>query len=138
MYMRMWMINPKMMCTKHLLGEHVELHMFVGTLKIGKNVNGYLENNLLEPFSIPTRHFLLVQEIENRGFKHNSPLEWKDEYLNHLTLKQKLHKVNVEQSLGDLVSRCPQCCSLFVKEVGDYKSSQKEYDKRKVVVSSSG
>ena len=25
--MRMWMVNPKMMCNKHLLGEHVELHL---------------------------------------------------------------------------------------------------------------
>ena len=23
--MRMWMVNPKIMCRKHLLGEHVEL-----------------------------------------------------------------------------------------------------------------
>ena len=24
--MRMWMVNPKMLCDQHLLGEHFELH----------------------------------------------------------------------------------------------------------------
>ena len=26
--MRMWMVNPRIMCRQHLLGEHVEIHMF--------------------------------------------------------------------------------------------------------------
>jgi len=28
--MRMWMLNPKALCRKHLMGEHVEIHMLVG------------------------------------------------------------------------------------------------------------
>jgi hypothetical protein len=28
----MWMVDPRLVCSKHLLGEHVELHMFVGCL----------------------------------------------------------------------------------------------------------
>ena len=27
--MRMWMIEPKGLCDKHLLGEHGELHKFI-------------------------------------------------------------------------------------------------------------
>jgi hypothetical protein len=30
--MRMWMVPPKVMCRKHLLGEHVEIHMLAGSL----------------------------------------------------------------------------------------------------------
>lgn len=33
--MRMWLVPPSHMCRKHLLGEHVELHMLLGTLKKG-------------------------------------------------------------------------------------------------------
>ena len=31
--MRQWMVDPRLLCRKHLLGEHVENHMFIGTLK---------------------------------------------------------------------------------------------------------
>jgi Pyrimidine dimer DNA glycosylase len=30
--MRMWLVDPRLMCSQHLLGEHVELHMLVGSL----------------------------------------------------------------------------------------------------------
>ena len=46
--MRMWMIDPKMLCKKHLLGEHVELHMFVGTINKNKKLDGYKKNGLVE------------------------------------------------------------------------------------------
>ena len=31
----MWKVNPKFLCVRHLLGEHKELHMLVGTLNKG-------------------------------------------------------------------------------------------------------
>ena len=46
--MRMWMVDPRIMCRQHLLGEHVEIHMFVGAISRGKSVKGYLEKGLLE------------------------------------------------------------------------------------------
>ena len=45
--MRMWMVDPKIMCRKHLLGEHVEHHMFVGTINKRISIVGYLRDNLL-------------------------------------------------------------------------------------------
>ena len=30
--MRMWNVDVTKMCNKHLLGEHVEMHMFVGII----------------------------------------------------------------------------------------------------------
>lgn len=38
--MRMWMLPPETMCRKHLLGEHVELHMLLGSLRRGKTLTG--------------------------------------------------------------------------------------------------
>ncbi len=46
--MRMWNVLPEYLCRKHLLGEHVEMHMFVGTIKRGVSLNGYIKNKLVE------------------------------------------------------------------------------------------
>lgn len=72
--MRMWMVDPRHMCDKHLLGEHVELHMFVGAMNKGTSMKGFLDNNLLEPGSLYARHELLVGEMLARGMRHQSPL----------------------------------------------------------------
>ena len=45
--MRQWMCDPRFMCNKHLFGEHVEHHMFIGTLERKKSINGYIRNDLL-------------------------------------------------------------------------------------------
>ena len=102
--MRMWMINPKIMCRNHLLGEHVECHMFVGTIKRGKNVSGYLQKGLLEIHNIKSRHDALAEEMKKRGYKHNSPIEF--------VYKQKLGKINLRQNVVQLHSRCKECRKL--------------------------
>ena len=33
--MRMWLVNPALLCRQHLLGEHVEMHMFAGHILEG-------------------------------------------------------------------------------------------------------
>jgi len=50
--MRMWMLPPETMCRKHLLGEHVELHMLLGSLRRGKNIDGFLAGKLVDPRSL--------------------------------------------------------------------------------------
>jgi hypothetical protein len=71
--MRMWMIDPKYMCRKHLLGEHVEIHMIIGAIKKNKNLQGFFDKKLIEINSIITRHDELVFEMIKRGYNHNSP-----------------------------------------------------------------
>ena len=46
--MRMWNVNPKTLCRKHLLGEHLEIHMFVGSINKKISMKGYLEKGFLE------------------------------------------------------------------------------------------
>ena len=72
--MRMWMVDPKKMCRKHLLGEHVEIHMMAGTLLKGRSIDGFLERGLLEPQSARKRHDALAAEMQARGYNHASPL----------------------------------------------------------------
>lgn len=110
--MRMWMTKPSGMCDKHLLGEHVELHMFLGSMRRGTSMRGFLDNNMLEPLSIYYRHAEIAREMEARGMKHKSPMT-KDEAdkgvgmlvdgdrlwttIDHVAAREELHR------------RCPQC-----------------------------
>lgn len=99
--MRMWMVPPQIMCRQHLLGEHVELHMFVGSIKKGTSLNGYIKNGLVETHNIKSRHKKLVREMKSRGMKHSSPLKYKDVL--------HLGKVKKKKSRKALTSRCPEC-----------------------------
>lgn len=101
--MRMWNIDPKKMCRRHLLGEHVEMHMFVGVLNKNRSIKGYLEKNLVEVHNIRKRHDELVIEMKRRGYNHKSDLP---EYNN--TVSGKVNKVFNTQ---DLKSRCSECFS---------------------------
>ena len=76
--MRIWDIEPQLLCRKHLLGEHRELHGLWNILTQGKK--GYRnhpetkrwEGKLLALYK---RHEDLVIELNNRGYQHNSPLD---------------------------------------------------------------
>lgn len=106
--MRMWMTPTNKMCDKHLLGEHVEIHMFVGTIKKGISIDGYIKNDLLEPKSIYKKHEEIVKEMKNRGFNHKSPLPKIS--FSSKTIKGHLnHKVNKKKSYTDLLKRCKNC-----------------------------
>ncbi len=101
--MRQWLVDPKMLCRKHLLGEHVEHHMFVGTIKKGISVNGYLRDGLLEPETLQHRHNEIVVEMERRGYNHKSPLENVD--ISHLSKG----KISIDRNIRDLMNRCEEC-----------------------------
>lgn len=105
--MRMWMVDPKIMCRKHLLGEHVEHHMFVGTINRRISIDGYIGGNLLEPTQLLIRHYHLAEEMLRRGYQHKSELLEVD--LSHLGEKQLLTVVDRESSLTELLRRCPDC-----------------------------
>lgn len=108
--MRMWMVDPKILCRQHLFGEHLECHMFLGTLKKGNSIKGYLRNNLLEPKSLLTRHNQLVNEILKRGYNHHSPMEEQEsEYLDHLSKEELNTKIDVSKAFSELLSRCERC-----------------------------
>ena len=100
--MRMWMIDPKLMCNQHLLGEHVELHMFVGTIRMGKKLGGYVRNKLVEVQNIKTRHEELVREMVARGMKHKSQLHFEWEGSN-------VGEVNIESNEVEIGQRCAEC-----------------------------
>jgi hypothetical protein len=97
----MWMVDPKIMCLKHLLGEHVELHMLVGTIRQGKSLSGYARNGLVETSKIADRHRALVIEMTARGIRHRSTLRYTD--------KLNIGKVDRTAAKKELLRRCPAC-----------------------------
>jgi Pyrimidine dimer DNA glycosylase len=66
--MRMWCINPRLLCDKHLLGEHGEIHKhrhnFVKRHSIAGRVYPVAQ---IEPLSMADRHEVLAQEMANIG-----------------------------------------------------------------------
>ena len=75
--MRIWDLPPSRLCRKHLLGEHRELHALY--VVISQNKKGYSRHpeTLRWVGKLPAlkkRHEELVNEMEKRGYKHNSPL----------------------------------------------------------------
>lgn len=99
--MRMWMVPPSIMCNKHLLGEHVELHMLVGAINKNKSLKGFIEKGLVETHNIEVRHEELVEEMRKRNYRHNSPLP-------KFTTTTKGF-VNKEENKKELARRCEKC-----------------------------
>lgn len=89
------------MCRKHLLGEHVECHMFVGALNKNKSIEGYISKGLLEIHSLEKRHDELAREMEKRGMVHKSPLP-KYKYMVRGVISK-------EANLVELSRRCSGC-----------------------------
>lgn len=115
----MWMVDPEIMCRKHLLGEHVEIHMFIGSIKRSIKMAGYLNNGLLEPGSLYARHDILVEEMLNRGMNHKSPLPGPAvDIVNAFTVEEYIKKVDSKKSLKNLLRRCPECRSKFRYKYG--------------------
>lgn len=102
--MRMWMVDPRVMCDQHLLGEHVELHMLVGTLLRKRSVAGFVVNKLIEVHNVRSRHAELVEEMTRRGMKHRSPLP--------SFRARRLGKVDPHVNLQELAHRCNNCKAL--------------------------
>lgn len=96
------MVDPKVMCRKHLLGEHVECHMLLGSLKKGTSIDGFLKKELVDPSRLDERHSELAEEMERRGFNHKSPLDSSG-------LKKVSCNIDKDKSFGDLMERCEEC-----------------------------
>lgn len=97
--MRMWCVPTAGMCRQHLLGEHNELHMLVGSINRGKNL-GKLLDGCVDTTRIKARHEEIVAEMLQRGYKHTSVLpDFVDPHLGRVQ----------EDSHALLISRCKEC-----------------------------
>jgi len=113
--MRMWMIDPKLLCQKHLLGEHGEIHKhrhnFVKQHSITKRVSPVVQ---IEPNAMETRHDVLAKEILRRGMNHQSPFVQPS--VAYLPVAEQLAVVDTQNSLRDLSNRCLECAKRIRNE----------------------
>lgn len=76
--MRIWDVEPRLLCRQHLLGEHRELHGLWNVYVL--NRSGYRRHPETRRWSgklaaLYARHERLVEEMELRGYRHGSPLD---------------------------------------------------------------
>lgn len=111
----MWLVNPKAMCRRHLLGEHVEMHMFVGALNKGTRIDRYVAENMVEFEQIRSRHDQLAREMEARGYNHESPLP-NIMSAGQVSPEQRQVKIDRAASAAELARRCPECRRMATTE----------------------
>ena len=76
--MRIWDVDPALLCRSHLLGEHRELHGLWNILV--HNKRGYSQHPETKRWvgkqaALFRRHEQLVAEMSRRGYGHSSPLD---------------------------------------------------------------
>lgn len=116
--MRMWLCDPRILCQKHLCGEHLEMHMFLDTVKRKKKFDGYLTGNLFEPLMLYQRHADLAQEMLNRNYNHKSPIyEHECACVQDLPIEKKYWEIDRQAALRTLLDRCPECRKRFLRYI---------------------
>ena len=115
--MRMWGVNPKYLCDRHLLGEHGEMHKHLPSFFKGYKVERRFTPIIQIQFiGYEERHDSLAEEMLRRGMRHNSPLpelpDFKRLYPEYYHLK-----VDIDFNVIDLNSRCSQSKEIIEWEV---------------------
>ena len=95
----MWMVDPAFMCSKHLCGEHGEIHKHRHNFVKGHSIAG--RKGQIEPEAMKRRHDELVMFLKN----HKSPYEQPD--LSEYNLDG--FTVDIDESLDELRKRCSEC-----------------------------
>jgi len=103
--MRMWMIKPELMCMKHIVGEHGEIHKHLHNFVKKHSISGRVKasNVQIEPSSMKKRHDELAKYLKN----HKSP--YFQPNLSYLSPNERYAVVDQSQSIQDLINRCPDC-----------------------------
>ena len=110
--MRMWMIDPKLLCRKHLLGEHNEIHKHKHSFEKGHSIKGRISPIVqIQPSAMQSRHDELAMEMVARNMNHKSPYIMPT--LDYLSEDEKNIKVDIDYNINDLKNRCPECKSIL-------------------------
>lgn len=109
----MWMVDPRLLCQRHLLLEHCHIHLFVSSVRKGHNIRRYLLKSLIDPSSIYRRHEELEDEIISRGGKLDSPLSEVECYAYSKWYGSVT--INIGRSMSDLSCTCLDCQSRIGK-----------------------
>lgn len=94
--MRIWDLDPSLLCRQHLLGEHRELHGLWNILM--HNKRGYRQHPETKrwvdrQWALRQRHEALSVEIMRRGFQHHSPLPFLPSFIAQVVQDQFVHTI---------------------------------------------
>jgi len=108
--MRIWDIPVKLLCRKHLLGEHNECHSIFNI--ITKGLNGFASHPEVmrwrgKLLSLYMRHAQQVLEMQGRGYNHKSPLDLA--LVTDSRILQTEQWQSTEKQIELLRARCPEC-----------------------------
>lgn len=107
--MRMWFISPKLLCSRHIRGEHQECHCAYKAYTSGNfNCKGFV-NGLVDFIRLKDRHDELVAEMKARGWKHDDL-----EIIENVNLESA--PININHNLDELKIRCKDCRELINNE----------------------
>ena len=84
--------------------------MFAGVINKERNIQGFINNHLVEVDHIGSRHDELVKEMESRGYHHKSPIA--EISYDGLTYPGFVDRV---ESMKLLLHRCSKCRDLAFK-----------------------
>lgn len=116
--MRLWSSDPRTMCRRHLVGEHVECHMIVGAILKGKSLDGFYAAGLIDTSMIRSRHDLVAAEMRRRGYSHASPLPEFDDPRRGFLNKETPQR------------RCQECMTLALAGLRGFGETEEEHRKR--------
>jgi hypothetical protein len=101
--MRIWDVEPALLCQKHLVAEHRELHGLWNILTKHKGKGGYSRHPetlrwVGKTKALFNRHEALIFEFQKRGYNHYTPLDRKnakgedlqDEFINTIAEQKEL------------------------------------------------
>jgi len=101
------MLDPRIMCKKHILGEHGEIHKHRHNFVKKHSIKGRIFPIVqIEPASMKKRHDELAKYLN-----HKSEYEMPD--ISHLPHNQREAKVDKNISISDLSERCEVCRKLM-------------------------
>jgi hypothetical protein len=113
------MVPTELLCNRHLLGEHGEIHKHRHNFVKRHSIAG--RRGQIEPMAMAQRHDELAAELLKRGMNHQSPYEMPD--LSHLPTLDRVGKVDQETSLRDLHNRCEACRDRYQKSRSKKRSA---------------
>lgn len=111
--MRMWMIEPELMCGNHRSGEHGEIHKHMKSLIEGKSVEGRFNPVVqIQLNALQSRHDELALTLN-----HKSPITVPETTIRNNYPQYYSRTVNKEENIKDLCDRCPKCKKLIRGEI---------------------
>lgn len=102
--MRMWMIDPRLMCDRHLLVEHRGLHTLRHSFVQRHKTSNLILSGYVDHTKLKERHDILALEILSRGLKHDSKFD-----MPKIAYVKEVPCVCIEKNLRDLSSLCAEC-----------------------------